>query len=75
MGAAQTLESQEYSKEPTQKELEDEAFCLLVGIVTRGRNNMPYKHLLPKLKQALDRAPQICLVIHQSMRENNLEVP
>lgn len=67
MGATQTLESPEYSNEPTQKELEEEAFCLLVGVVTRGRNNMPYKHLLPRLKTALDKAPGIRRVIGESL--------
>lgn len=67
MGAIRTLESPEYSKEPTQKELEEEAFSLLVGVVTRGRNNMPYRHLLPKLKAALDKAPGIRRVIGESL--------
>lgn len=47
---------------------EDIAFALLHEVITRGRNNLPYKHLLPELKAALEKAPAIHRVLSESLR-------
>lgn len=38
---------------------EDEALDLLMQVVSMGRNGQPYRHLLPELRKALQKAPLI----------------
>lgn len=44
---------------------ENQAFDLLVEIVMRGRDGLPYDDLLPQLRVVLDKAPRIQEVIRK----------
>ena len=63
MARREEKEEVELSEERKRESAETEAFELLRLIITLGRNNKPYKHLLPRLRELLPSAPGIAAII------------
>lgn len=52
---------------------DSQAFLLLQEVVMLGRNDKPYKHLLPTLKQALAKSPHVTEYVKKLTKELDLK--